>query len=173
MAETAREKIHPIHDMKKSEGANPEDSTDARRKGEREMGKVAIIISILSVLLIVIFFFGLNQNITGLNQEVQALSDMRQEVGTLSARVGSLQQSMGGIQQAISGIQENVEAMEGRLVQLEGLPAQTRNMIILNELSAMDQRLGYIGSQVTDEQQTASLQEAQKLLQQLQTQLSQ
>lgn len=165
MAEASREKVHPIQDFARSEKSKPDDAEVLKRKGERDMGKVAIFISILSVLLLVIFFFGLNQNITGLNQEVQNLGALRQDVATLGSQLGEVRQSVGSVQ-------ENVGSMENRLVELEKLPTQTRNLIIMNDLNAMNQRLSHIGSQLSDQQATR-LQEAQQLLQQLQAELAQ
>ncbi len=164
MAEASREKVHSIQDFARSEKASHDHMEELRRKSEKDMGKVAIFISILSVLLLVLFFFGLNQNITGLNQEVQNLGALRQEVGTLSSQLGEVRQTVGNVQ-------ENVGSMDGRLVELEKLPAQTRNMILMNDLTAMNQRLEHIGSQLSG-QQAARLQEAQQLLQQLQTELA-
>lgn len=157
MAETSREKVHSIQDYARSEKPHPDNMEEIKRKGEKDMGKVAIFISILSVLLLVIFFFGLNQNITGLNQEVQNLGDLRQDIGTLTSQLGNVQESVG--------------SMDDRLVELEKLPTLTRNMIIMNDLNAMNQRLNHIGSQLND-QQSARLQEAQQLLQQLQAELA-
>lgn len=165
MAEASREKVHSIQDFKKNDQPH-DDIEELKRKGDRDMGKVAILISIMSVLLLVVFFFGLNQNITGLSEEVQTLGGLREEVGALSTQIGD-------VQQAVGGLQENVGAMESRVAELEQLPTQTRNMIIMNDLSAMSQRLGYIGSQIGDEQQTARLREAQQLLQQLQNDMAQ
>ncbi|EMG37601.1 hypothetical protein PCS_01539 [Desulfocurvibacter africanus PCS] len=165
MAEASREKVHSIQDFTRSEKPRQDDMEDIKRKSEKDMGKVAIFISILSVLLLVIFFFGLNQNITGLNQEVQNLGALRQDVGTLATQFSNIQQTVGSVQ-------ENVGSLENRFVELEKLPAQTRNMILMNDLNAMNQRLGHIGSQLSGQQATR-LQEAQQLLQQLQTELAQ
>lgn len=164
MAEAAKEKIRSIQDYKRA-GEPTDTMEDLKRKGDRDMSKVAIFISILSVLLIVIFFFGLNQNITGLSQEVQNLGALRDEMGALNSRLSNVQQTVGGMQQ-------NIGSMETRLVEIEKLPTRTRNMIIMNDLDAMGQRLGYIGSQL-GEQQSARLQEAQQLLKQLQSELGQ
>lgn len=164
MAEASREKVHPIHEFKRAEKPG-DDMEELKRKGDRDMSKVAIFISILSVLLLVVFFFSLNQNITGLSQEVQNLGALREEVSAMDSRLGNVQQAVGGIQQ-------NVGSLETRLVEMEKLPARTRNMIIVNDLTAMSQRLGYIGSQL-EGQQSARLQEAQQLLTQIQSELGQ
>lgn len=164
MAEASREKVHSIHEVKRAEKAN-DDMEELKRKGDRDMSRVAILISILSVLLLVVFFFRLNQDVTGLSQEIQNLGALREEMSAMGSQLG-------GVQQAVGGIQQNVGSLETRLVEMEKLPARTRNMIIMNDLTAMGQRLGYIGSQL-DGQQAERLQEAQQLLTQIQSELGQ
>lgn len=82
---TGSEKITSLDDYRSNEdGAIPAESKD---KTSRDMGKVAIFISILSVLLLVVFFFGLNQNIKGLASEMRTMGS---DVGQLKTAMAEL-----------------------------------------------------------------------------------
>ena len=60
----------------------------------KDMSKVALIVSLLAVLLLVIFFFGMNRNIAGLTDEVKSLGGLRQDIATLDERMVQMQTEM-------------------------------------------------------------------------------
>lgn len=162
----AKEKVHNIEDYKKQDvtAADESLSREIMDKTNRDMGKVAMFISILSVLLLVVFFFGLNQNIAGLSQEVKALSSLKQDVQALGGRLLNVQGD-------VDGLQGEMRIVSGKVTELEKLPAKTRNMIITNDLSAMGEKLGYIGDQI-DADQAQKLKQAQDIIKQLQSDLA-
>lgn len=86
----AEEKVVPINEsqpeMKKGEAEQA-----AKESTGRDMSRVAIVVSLLAVVLLVIFFFGLNRNLAGVSEEVQALRGLRASVDTLNDRVHSLE----------------------------------------------------------------------------------
>ncbi len=90
---TGSEKISSMDDYRANEsGAIPAESTD---KTNRDMGKVAIFISILAVLLLVVFFFGLNQNIKGLASEMRAMGgDVTQLKSAMAELPGQVRRSI-------------------------------------------------------------------------------
>lgn len=110
-----------------------------KEKGWNDMGKAALIISLLSLVLLVIFFFGLSRNLAGLTAEVKQLNSLRQEV----------------------------EGIETRLVEVEKMPLRARNMIIDSELDSMAQRAAYLGGLV-DSERGEKLVKAQELLREVQ-----
>lgn len=57
---------------------------------QSDMSKVAMVVSMLAVLLLVIFFFGMNRNIAGLSEEVQSLGVLREDVADLDQRMVQL-----------------------------------------------------------------------------------
>lgn len=63
---------------------------------QKDMSKVAMIVSLLAVLLLVIFFFGMNQNIAGLTDEVKALGVLREDVSNLDQRMLKMQEEVPG-----------------------------------------------------------------------------
>lgn len=68
---SAAEKVSSLNDYRPEPENQP---AEAPEKTGRDMGKVALFVSILAVLLLVVFFFGLNQNLKGLMAEVQTMS---------------------------------------------------------------------------------------------------
>lgn len=148
------EKVHHI-------GQEPETETPQEPKAERQpaelidktgrdIGKVALFVSILSVVLLVVFFFGLNQNLTGLSARVDNLVSIKDDVNALGTRVGTV---------------------EERIVALEGLPQKAKKMVMGTMLQEMAQRADYLGTQMETEGQSAKLKEAMQLLQQVQTEI--
>ncbi|WP_319466528.1 hypothetical protein [uncultured Pseudodesulfovibrio sp.] len=63
-------------------------------EAQKDMSKVAMIVSLLAVLLLVIFFFGMNRNIAGLTQEVQSLGVLREDVANLDQRMLQMKQDV-------------------------------------------------------------------------------
>ncbi len=63
-------------------------------EAQKDMSKVAMIVSLLAVLLLVIFFFGMNRNIAGLTEEVQSLGVLREDVADLDQRMLQIKQDV-------------------------------------------------------------------------------
>lgn len=80
-------KVHKLEAFKGS--ASTEETTQEAvpvpgvADAQKDMSKVAMIVSLLAVILLVIFFFGMNRNITALTEEVQSLGALREDVATL------------------------------------------------------------------------------------------
>ncbi len=73
------------------QGAIPEQGiADA----QKDMSKVAMIVSLLAVILLVIFFFGMNRNIAGLTDEVKSLGVLREDVASLDQRMVQLKEDV-------------------------------------------------------------------------------
>ncbi|EPR42364.1 hypothetical protein dsx2_0291 [Desulfovibrio sp. X2] len=91
---TGSEKISSMNDYRKGseDGSIPVEATD---KTSRDLGKVAIFISILSILLLAVFFFGLNQNIKGLSADMKTVNtDVSQLKTTVAELPAKMQRSM-------------------------------------------------------------------------------
>ena len=106
---------------------------------EKDMSKVAIVISLMAIVLIVVFFYGLNSNLRGLSAEVAALGGLRTEVADV----------------------------KGRVVELEKLPTQTRSMIMDGMIDEMAQKAAYLGEFSQDAEKSAKLEQVRQLLQEL------
>lgn len=158
---TAAENIHIIGKeagQEETQAAQGETTTqppleptpvEAVDKTSRDMGRVALFIAILAVILLVVFFFGMNQNISGLTARVDGLSTLKDDVAVLGGRVDTVEASM------------------------EKLPVKARKMVVGTMLSDMAQRAGYLGTQVDSQEQSVKLSRAMELLQQVQVEVQQ
>ena len=134
---------------------NPESSQSDKKENnfaqdivdnvKRDMGKAALIVSMLTLVIAVILYFSLQSNMAGLNQEVSELSSVTNEVNRLDSTVSDI---------------------ESRLNGLEQLPRQTRNLVYMNMLNEMEQKAGYM-SQNLDGDQKEKLSRAKQLLQEV------
>lgn len=88
-------KIHKLEPVTEESGAKSVQEPAAPVNGgddvQKDMSKVAMIVSLLAVLLLVIFFFGMNRNIAGLTDEVKALGVLRDDVTDLDQRMVKMQ----------------------------------------------------------------------------------
>jgi predicted PurR-regulated permease PerM len=99
-------------------------STHGLVETQKDMSKVAMIVSLLAVILLVIFFFGMNKNIAGLTDEVKSLSVLRDDVSNLDQRMVLMQQEM---------------------------PSQVKRMIAYDLVNEMTMKAAYLGDSLEDE----------------------
>ena len=92
-----RGKVHKLETVKAEEAATENQAPEAAPtptagvvEAQKDMSKVALMVALLAVLLLVIFFFGMNRNIAGLTTEVQSLGTLRDEVSSLDQRLVDL-----------------------------------------------------------------------------------
>jgi hypothetical protein len=112
------------------------------------MSKVALLVSLLAVVLLVVFFFGLNQNLKGVAATVDSLAAT---TGDLAGRV---------------------DGVEGKVAELANLPEKSRMMVMGTMLQEMAQRTAYLGTQMPTAEQNEKLHQAMELLQQVQTEIA-
>ncbi|WP_419779966.1 hypothetical protein [Maridesulfovibrio sp.] len=144
----ATEKVHQMEDYQQNEEALGENvAVGVTETASKDMGKVAIIISFMAVVLLVVFFYGLNQNLTSLTAEVKDLQTVRGEVEALNSQM---------------------DVVDGRLVELEKLPTKTRHIIMDGIIEEMNQKAAYVGAQLSEEEQ-AKLAKVQELLKDVQS----
>ena len=93
-------KIHKLdavkNDVEQEAQAEPEvrEPAPAVAETQKDMSKVSMIVSLLAVLLLVIFFFGMNRNIAGLSDEVKSLGALRNDISNLDERMGQMKTDM-------------------------------------------------------------------------------
>ena len=93
-------KVHKLETVKKDVDLDSgteqqvQEPTPAAVETQKDMSKVSMIVSLLAVLLLVIFFFGMNRNIAGLTDEVKSLGALRNDVSSLDERVGQIKADM-------------------------------------------------------------------------------
>ncbi len=86
--------VHVLNPVKATEessfGASPAEES-ARRNTGKDMSKVAVVVSLLSVVLLAVFFFGINRNLAGVTEELNSLRGLRQDVKVLDEKVFKLE----------------------------------------------------------------------------------
>jgi len=145
----AQEKIKPVGEDSMS-GSNPAFSNDEVGAVKKDMGLVGIIISVLAVLLLVVFYYAVNNSMNELSGEVGQITETRQMVQDLDTKMSE---------------------MDARIAEVENLPVVVRSMVLGGMLEEMSQKAGYIGAYVTEEQK-ARLEQAQELMKQVQEELT-
>ena len=116
----------------------------------RDMSKVALFASLVAVILLLGFYFNLNQNLKNLTAQVQDLASIKTSVATLDTKVGT---------------------MESKVADLETLPAKTRAALMSSILEEMSQKTSYMSGQLQSPEQQDKLMKAKELIQQVQTEL--
>jgi len=145
-------KAEKVHDLKVDpKKLTKEEAEDIKNKTNSDLGKVALFVSLLTVILLVVFFFGLNQNVTGLTQEVQDIPEIKEQIATMT---------------------ERIDGMETEMAALQELPQESRRMVVRTMLQDMAQRAGYLTGQLDSEEQSAKLNQAMQLLEDVQSDLS-
>lgn len=124
-------KVHKLESVRQN--ADAEDNTDIQSEvssnqgladTQKDMSKVAMIVSFLAVILLVIFFFGMNRNIAGLTDEVKSLGVLRQDVSNLDQRMVKMQEEM---------------------------PSQVKRMIAHDLVNEMAMKAAYLGNTLEGE----------------------
>ncbi|WP_462324222.1 hypothetical protein [Desulfoplanes sp.] len=105
----------------------------------KDSGKVAIAISIMSIILLVVFYFGFRQNLTELRHKVETLN----------------------------GLQPRVVTLEQDVASLKTLPQKTKYMLMGTMTREMANTADYLGSQAASKEQAAKIRQARKLLEEI------
>jgi len=114
------------------ETVQPEIPTTGMAEANRDMSKVAIIVSLLVGVLLIIFFFGMNRNIAGLTDEVKSLGALRDDVSSLDSRMVDME---------------------------KGIPVQIKKMIAHDLVNEMAMKAAYLGNNLDDEQMRNKMQD--------------
>lgn len=122
-------KVHKLETVQATDDITEEtvqsdEQTASMVEANRDMSKVAIIVSLLVGVLLIIFFFGMNRNIAGLTDEVKSLGVLRDDVSNL----------------------------DNRMVDMEkGIPVQIKKMIAHDMVNEMAMKAAYLGNTMDDD----------------------
>lgn len=140
----------------------------------KDMGKVALLVSLLVVVLIVIFYFSLKQNIAtveknmtdsqGVKASVEALAE---DMSNVEADVRGVEDEMAALQSQLADMDELMVEVQASLSDLQDLPQKAEKMVYASLLNQLAQQAGYLGDHLQGQDKDKVL-EAQKLLQQVQ-----
>ncbi|MEW5772851.1 MAG: hypothetical protein AB1916_04945 [Thermodesulfobacteriota bacterium] len=119
--EASKDKVYTLG-RSQSAQSDEQIAAEITARTNRDMGRVALFVSILAVILLTVFFFGLNQNMTGLTEQVREIGQVKQQLATVQQQVAAL----------------------------ENLPAATKRMVLSGMLAETSQKLAYVQSQLPE-----------------------
>lgn len=128
---------------------SPLPSAPARNR--RDLGKISLVISLLSLVLVTIFFFGLNRNLAGLSREVQDVDSMKHSVASLDAYVDDILGQMGRINAQLLDMDERRRAEVVRI-------------LMQSMLDDMVQKTSFLAEQLGNAPEAAKLDRIRSLL---------
>lgn len=120
----------------------------------QDLSKWAMLVSLLSLALVLIFFFGLTQNVTGVADEVEAVNRLR-------GRVEGLQALLQGTNEYVAGLDERLGALE----EVQG--GMVRQAVLEAMLSDMRVQAAALAKAVNDPAQAVKIVQLQELLKEL------
>jgi len=116
---------------------------------KKDMGKVALIISIMCVMLMVVFYFSIKLTVGTIEKKMAELYPVKKQVVILDKTVDNLQ---------------------SRMAKIEKLPEETKKMIYGDILNEISQKAEYL-SQHLKGSEKEKLMEVQRLLRDIETTL--
>jgi hypothetical protein len=131
------DKIRLLDRIKRMASGEPLDRPEPR--GPRDLGRVALILSIVCLGLLVVLFLGFSRSLSGLSGQVRELEPLKADLATLQTRV----------------------------LELEKLPARARNMVIDAMLEEMGLKASSLAGLVGDARQAEQLAQVQAILKQV------
>ncbi|WP_461833991.1 hypothetical protein [Desulfothermus sp.] len=116
---------------------------------KKDMGKVALIISIMAVMLMVVFYFSIKLTVGTIEKKMAELYPVKKQVVILDKTVGDLQ---------------------SRVAKIEKLPEETRKMIYGDILNEISQKAEYLSQHLKGSDKD-KLMKVQRILRELETTL--
>lgn len=167
---TAESKIRPVDKGMAEQARTASDidrdlTDEIKAKSQRDMGKIALFMSILALLVMVVLFFGLNQNISGLSQKVDQVAELPDQVATLSDKVDAVNGATASLDSRVTGI-------ESQMDELEKLPQMARRAVLANILNELSQNAEYLSGRVETPEQAERLRQAAGIIQGIQEEYS-
>ena len=196
MASGDKIKRFPWHSENQGEGRPGENPEQIVKEARKDMGKVALIVSLLVLVLMVVFFYSLRQNISSVSdnvavstEEVAELSDqvakmqdrmsaltgVRQDVNSLEKALSSVRDRVGQVRgqmderfgQLAGKMDERIGQMEKKLSRVESIPQRTRDMVYAAMLEELSQKVEFLSGRLQGAQKE-NLLRVKKMLQQIQ-----
>jgi hypothetical protein len=136
--ESANQKVTPIS------GASNDDAIAAEimENTNKDIGRVAIFVAILAVVLVAVFYFGLSRSLTGISEKVAEIDGMKAEMAGFDARVKA---SEAGVANAIGIMKSEVD---NKIAGMETKVGNTMTQMEATMGSRMNTMEARVGKQV-------------------------
>lgn len=165
----ATEKVRPMHSENKGETKQKEPQKTPEQllaETRKDLGKVALFVSILTVVLLVIFFYSVNQNVSALQGDVEELATLQGEVNGVQGEVSSVQGEVNSVQgevndmqgevasleKSLSGVSEEVNTLDGKFGDLSGSfdKLDTQVVNLQGDFSSLNSKVGTMGQKLAE-----------------------
>lgn len=143
-------------------GSKPIDEEAFEIKTSSDLGKVALFVALLAVILMVMLYFSQQQNIVSLSEKLDEVQGVKQELVEVKDQIASSNEH-------IATVQDNVAGLEQEMETLRDLPEQARKVILTGLLKESASKIQYLSSQVENEEQQEKLAQIQKMLEEVQS----
>ncbi|HMM38450.1 MAG TPA: hypothetical protein PKB11_06790 [Desulfovibrio sp.] len=111
----------------------------------RDFGKLALVLALLSLVLVVIFFFGLSSNLKGISEEMRQVANLKTELAAVQAQMALVQS----------------QPTEG-----------SRKLLVSAMIEDMAQKAAFLGGMIQNEEQARRMAQVQESLRQIQLELA-
>jgi hypothetical protein len=142
MSDNTSEKVVSMSEYSKdsAEARSEAISAKAALETSRDMGKAALILTVITVVLLSVFYFMLSDQIAGNGKDVEAL------------------------RANLTGVGQNLAALDARVNGLENIPAKSKQMVIGAMIQEMTQKAAFLSRETADPAQKEKLDKALQLL---------
>ncbi|TVR00659.1 MAG: hypothetical protein EA399_02935 [Desulfovibrionales bacterium] len=132
-------------------GYKPIDEEAFEMKTGSDLGKAALFVALLAVILMVVLYFSQQQNFTGMAAQLDEVQGVKQELEAVQGQMTALEGEM-----------------EALVESLKDLPQEARRVVITSMLTESASKINFLSTQVETQDQQAKLQEIQKMIEALQ-----
>jgi len=132
-------------------GYKPIDEEAFEMKTGSDMGKAALFVALLAVILMVVLYFSLQQNFTDMAGQLDEVQGVKQELVEVQGQMTDLEGEM-----------------EALVESLKDLPQEAKRVVITSMLTESANKIHFLSTQVETQDQQSKLQEIQKMLEELQ-----
>lgn len=139
-------------------GYKPIDEEAFEVKTGSDMGKAALFVALLAVVLMVILYFSQQQNITGMAEQLDGVQGVKQEMAAVQSQMAALEGEMESL----------VGDMDALVASLKDLPKEARRVVISSMLTESANKVNFLSTQVETQAQQDKLQQIQKMLEEVQ-----
>lgn len=143
-------------------GSKPIDEEAFEIKTSSDLGKVALFVALLAVILMVMLYFSQQQNIVSMSEKLDEVQGVKQELVEVKDQIASSNEHISTVQQNVAGLEQEMET-------LRDLPEQARKVILTGLLKESASKIQYLSSQVENADQQEKLAQIQKMLEEVQS----
>lgn len=133
--ESANQKVTPISGDAYDEAV----AAEIMENTNKDIGRVAIFVAILAVVLVAVFYFGLSRSLTGMSEKVAEIDSIKAEMAGFDARVKATE---AGVANSIGVMKSEVGSKIAAMETKVGNSLTAMETTMGNRMSTMEARVG-------------------------------